>query len=229
MRQIARHGFGRDLYIRRDYRPEVEVHGSEYGGWGVLCGSLSADSTVLSFGIGQDVSFDLSLISAFGLTVHGFDPTPASVVWVKREVDDPKFRFWAYGISNEDGVCEFFLPSNDHNVSASMLPHEVSKPLPVEVEMRSLKTICLDLSLSRIDYMKIDNEGVEYQVISSLQDIPHALLPRQLGVEFHHFFSNFNHRDTLDAIKLLKLLGYKTAWTSATTHEVLFILQEPEL
>ena len=60
--------------------------GSGYGGWDVIIDSLSQNSVVYSFGVGEDASFDIDLIKEFGLKVFAFDPTPKSIKWVKDQI-----------------------------------------------------------------------------------------------------------------------------------------------
>jgi hypothetical protein len=77
---------GKDLHISRSLDLPVEFHGSEYGGFAILRNSLSSKSMVWSCGIGEDASFDASVIAQYGCTVHGFDPTPRSIAWVGANV-----------------------------------------------------------------------------------------------------------------------------------------------
>jgi hypothetical protein len=50
--------------------------GTAYGGWSIPAGAISRDSVCYLAGLGEDASFDLSLIESFGCTVHAFDPVP---------------------------------------------------------------------------------------------------------------------------------------------------------
>ena len=77
---------------------------------------LDAESSVLSFGVGEEISFDLALIENFGLTVYAFDPTPPSIAWVRKEKLPPNFRFFDFGIANHDGTAKFsYHESSAHN------------------------------------------------------------------------------------------------------------------
>lgn len=71
----------------------VERIGSEYGGWVVPRGSVSRSSICYCVGVGEDVSFDLGLISQFGCAVHAFDPFSA-----KLTNNHGVSRFWYEGI-----------------------------------------------------------------------------------------------------------------------------------
>jgi hypothetical protein len=63
----------------------MQKYGSNYGGWVVATDYLNKDFVIYSFGVGEDVSFYLDIISKYGLTVHAFDPTPRSIDWVKKQ------------------------------------------------------------------------------------------------------------------------------------------------
>ena len=89
IRQFYRYLKGDDLLLLREIRPRVEMHGSDYGEWAVLQGSLTAESKVLFFGVGMDATFDLSIINQYGLSVHAFYPTPRSASWVETNISDP--------------------------------------------------------------------------------------------------------------------------------------------
>ena len=55
------------------YRP------TKVGDWAIWTDPLDTHSVVYSFGVGDNVAWDLEMIRQFGGTVHAFDPTPASI------------------------------------------------------------------------------------------------------------------------------------------------------
>ena len=60
----------------------VERFGSEYGGYCLDSSMIGCDTVVFSLGIGEDISFDLSLIERFGVEIEAFDPTPRVKKWL---------------------------------------------------------------------------------------------------------------------------------------------------
>jgi len=218
------HFLKKDLLILPQSRKRVVEYGSDYGAWAVLEDSLDDASTVLSFGIGTDASFDLALIDTFGLKVHAYDPTPKSINWVEDTIDNPNFVFSPVGLSQENGTLELYLPANSKFVSASLKEGEETSSNTITVQVKSLDTICRESALSKIDYLKMDIEGSEYGVICALKNLDRKLLPKQLAIEFHHFQSAFRRTDTLNSIKDLNELGYRIVWSSGTCREILFIL-----
>src|ERR1043166_677122 len=76
-----------------DLRCDYEVLGTEYGGWPVVAGTVSPASIVYSFGVGEDISFDVALIESTGCQIWAFDPTPKSQNWVSKQSLPRQFRF----------------------------------------------------------------------------------------------------------------------------------------
>ena len=83
LKVLVKTAIGKTILIKPDLDCAKERIGSEYGGWDVNTETIDKHSTVYSFGVGEDASFDIALIEKFGLTVHAFDPTPRSIEWVR--------------------------------------------------------------------------------------------------------------------------------------------------
>ena len=72
--------------------------GSDYGGWTFDQALLGRHSVVYSIGLGKDISFDLHLINKTRCHVHGFDDTPVSTAFLKKQKLPPHFH-WHRGSS----------------------------------------------------------------------------------------------------------------------------------
>ncbi len=196
---------------RERLRQRVEVNvpsvflGTSYGGYAVLPQELSRDSVVYSFGLGEDISFDLALIERVGCTVHAFDPTPRSLAWLGAQALPPELEVHAYGLADVDGVVSFAPPADPAHVSHSVLARDgVSR---VELPVRRLATIRRELGHDRIDLLKMDIEGAEYGVIEDM--LTAGLLPRQLLLEFHHGMGGVPVARTERTLDALRGVGYR--------------------
>src|SRR4051794_23212572 len=67
VKKFGRTCAGQELFYFREVRQKHELFGNDGAAFAVLPELLSQDSVVYSFGIGTDLSFDLSLIQNFGL------------------------------------------------------------------------------------------------------------------------------------------------------------------
>jgi FkbM family methyltransferase len=186
---MVNQALGRDVRTPIQIRCNRELLGSDYGGWCVCPDGLNARSVVYSFGVGQDISWDLAMIKRFGMSVHAFDPTPKSIEWVRRQQLPHEFLFHEYGIADYDGTAKFVLPNPDF-VSFAMTPaggngHEsAAKSLQTDAPVHQLQTIMTMLGHERVDVLKMDIEGAELSVIDALTKSRPQIA--QLLVEFHH-------------------------------------------
>lgn len=93
-------------------------------GWFYVCpDKLTQNSIVNSFGIGNDISFDLELEQKIWCEVFGFDPTPKSISWCNSHRRRPQFHFYPHGIASKSGTVDFSLATHDENASGSLVEH----------------------------------------------------------------------------------------------------------
>ena len=164
----------RQFHRIHEYRPAIqkecnlEFHGTDYGGWAICPDNLSEQSIIYSFGVGEDASFDRSIMEALGCSVFAFDPTPKSIHWVQGQEWPPQFNFYDYGIADYDGSIKFFPPENPDHVSHTVLYREATAGNMIEVPVKRLRTIIEELGHTHLDILKMDIEGAEYSVLESI-------------------------------------------------------------
>ena len=210
------------------HRAEVALDyvfiGTEYGGWPLLK-TTPKNALVYSFGIGEDLSFDIGAIETFQCVVHGFDPTPRCKQWIDRQSLPEKFTFHPIGIADHDGTAKFFPPQCDEHVSFSVQPAEgVKKEAFVTAEVLRLQTIIDNLKTENPQVVKMDIEGFEYGVIEDL--LKREIRPEQLLVEFHHGMYGISNARTEATVEQLRACGYKCFFVSSGGHEYGFVLDE---
>ena len=226
---IIKHLRGKEPFHWVKRNASIQEFGSKYGRWGIDTSKLSASSVVMTFGLGDDVTFERALIERFGCQVHGSDPTPNSVAFIRKTLQDPKmqthFHAHAVALMDHDGTVPFALPPDAESVavSASAVAGYVQGNDQVfDVPCMTLPSAREAFGLSKIDVLKMDIEGAEYQVIAQavargwLSDIS------QLLVEFHHFLPNLSVQQTEAAVAALRSIGFDIAWIGRTNHEYLF-------
>lgn len=180
------------------FKPHVKIEiggvkkrvGNDYGGFFIREDILPQRPLVYSFGVGEDISFDLEMIETYHAEVYGFDPTPKSIDWMKRQILPEEFHFCAYGLSDVDGEEEMFLPQNASFVSASVFKHAgVNKNDSVRVPMRRLSTILNEMGHDYIDVLKMDIEGSEYRCLDDILGMGNIC--GQICMEIHYsYFEN---------------------------------------
>lgn len=206
-KKIIKEILKKDLRYRIQHKCPKQLFGSEYGGYFLCPDLVSKDSIIYSFGIGEDISFDLALIENFDVDIYAFDFTPKSNEWVKKQNLPSKFHLYKYGLMNYDGKIKIFPPNNPEHISHTILVNEFNTE-PIEVEVYRLQTILKMLGHSKIDLLKMDIEGAEFEVIDDL--VSSNIEINQLLVEFHHtIFSSIHISKLKAAIENLNRIGYK--------------------
>ena len=212
---------GRDVWSVPDIPVPGLRLGSIYGGWTICTGvGLGSDSIIYSVGVGEDISFDLSLIKTFGCRIFAFDPTPRSIAWLKRQQLPQEFQFFPWGLGAIDGLLNFAAPEDMRHVSYSSA---VLGGHSVQCEVYRLCTLVRQLGHAKIDLLKMDIEGSEYDVIDDM--LRHDLRPRQLLTEFHHGLYGIKSHKTANALKRLSSIGYRIFSISPSGREYSFLLE----
>jgi len=208
--------------IRKEIEINYEWYGNKYGGFYVHPNLLNSKSIIYSFGIGEDISFDRAIIEKHKCQVYGFDPTPKSIKWINNQQLPQNFTFLNYGIDSKSGFVNFNLPKNKNHISGSIVKHQnVDDNNIVSVPMKCFKDILNELGHKRIDILKMDIEGSEFEVIDSV--LSASIEITQILIELHERFFVDGKTKTTKLLKILKDNGYKVFAVSDSFEEVSFI------
>lgn len=191
-------------------RCESSFVGSRYGGCPVYLPPLGPESVAYAVGVGEDTSFDEALIDRVGCVVHSIDPTPKSAAWIEKrrasgEVDD-RLKFYQWALAAEDGTAEFAMPNNEDHVSGSLVNHGNVGDKTMTVTCRSVDSIAREFGHDRVDVLKLDIEGAEYDVVPSILSCGVPI--GQILLEFHARFVEDGQRRTEELLDTMIDAGY---------------------
>jgi len=211
-------------YLYIDVNLKSRWLGNLYGGFYVAPQLVSSSSIVYSFGIGEDISFDLTLSNLTGCTIHCFDPTPKSLTWLGKQSASQlsKIIVHPYGIAQKTHQGTFYLPKNKEQISGSIIEQTaVDENDFIDVPLKSLSDIMLDLGHDHIDVLKMDIEGAEYEVIQGL--VKSNIKIGQILIEFHDRLFPKDPLISARSVMLLRDAGYRIFAVSDTFEEVSFV------
>jgi FkbM family methyltransferase len=196
---------------------------TKVGDWALWTDPLDAHGVVYSFGVGDNVAWDLAMIERFGVTVHAFDPTPASIAWVARQALPPQFVFHDIGISNFDGELPFYPPrkAGSTHFSQERRGGLIDRQQPVLGQVRRLATILRQLGHTRLDVLKLDVEGSEFEAIPDI--LASGIEIDQLLVEIHYHFPSRSFRAGLALVEQIKACGMECIHVSPRGFEFSFV------
>ncbi len=181
-----------------EHPPIVEA-GNRNFTWRYAPSLLNPDSVVLCFGVGSDISFETALAETAGCTVWCFDPTPGGIrhaTSVAAERSDIRFMPW--GVGGRDEIVTFYGPRDDEpgSLSEANLRGGGAK---AQGQLHRLDTILTKLGKSRIDLLKLDIEGSEYDAIDIMLSC--GVEVDQLCVEFDQPVPPWRTERCIDALQ----------------------------
>lgn len=201
------------LWKLKSKRKNVSYMGNLYGGYGIYQMFPQDRKTLIySFGIGEDISFEKACMEQLDAEIYAFDPTPKSVQWMEGQKLGSSIKFYPYGLAVKDGSLSFYLPKNEQHVSGSLLKNEVCSDKKIVVPVKSLESVMKELGHHSIDILKMDIEGMEYEVIADL--LKKQIPVNQICFESHHKILEHGKTKLSDLKKLLKEHGYVHFYTS---------------
>ncbi len=212
----------KNRHIRIDIKLPMEWYGSNYGGFYVHDSIISKYKTVLSFGIGEDISFDKQIIKNKKCLVYGFDPTPKSIKFIKNHCKISNFKFFDFGLGKSSGTVKFNLPKNNKHVSGSVLKSEnLNTNNSIEVQMKSFTDILKTISIKNIVLVKMDIEGSEYDIYDSIIRLENKV--PLICMEIHERFFDDGKSKTKKLLKNFRNEGYLLYGVSKNFQELSFI------
>ena len=143
---------------------------------------------VFSGGAGKNISFELELLKRFKATIHLFDPTQTGITTVLKAGPQEGLHFHQVALSNYDGTLQLFFPVDPMEGSFTKAVHRADHVQTTEFPCRSIPSLVKELGCTKIDILKLDIEGAEYEVLDDV--LGHRIPVDQICVEFHHFFDS---------------------------------------
>jgi len=157
--------------------------GSSYGGWKMPGGLIEPSWVCYCVGAGGDISFDRELVERYGATVRAVDPVADYILSAQAELQHPRFSTHRAAIATDDGPLRMQLTHDTRSGSVSPAGLYESHDF-IELPGRTLPSLMAELGDERIDLLKLDIEGGEYDVLPTL-DL-RALGVRVLATQLHY-------------------------------------------
>jgi FkbM family methyltransferase len=199
------------VYINTNYASERAMLTGKYEQdlWSVVSRFVSPGDTCLDIGanVGAVTLFLAKTVGASGKVI-GFEPGPAFFQRLKRNVDlnpdlKPVVELFNIGLADKEGVLHWAedpeFPGNAYMFGES----------GTEVRVLTLDAVLGGGKLSRLDFIKVDVEGMEWEVLSGARNLIRKFRPKI-------FFESLMDFETFRGVPIRKLtaellagLGYE--------------------
>lgn len=168
------------LYIAGGYTPvDLDLLGT-FDQWNIYTKFLQPGSIIISGGVGHNISFERELVERFGCTVHLFDPSPTAIDTMKRSDNQHRnLKYYPVGLAGEDGLNPFGEPDDPREGSFK----KTSSSSMLTLKCKSVESVAFENKWTKVDLLKIDIEGFEYEVIQTT--LSSDIFIAQICVEFH--------------------------------------------
>lgn len=177
---------------------------------------ISDEVSIPHGGVVVDVGANIGAFSLFAArgagTVLAFEPEPRNHERLRRNIDLNGFRNITpipMAVSSKTGTCTFHIAADGNSGAHSLhLTYGDSSPEnTVTVETLSIADILERHSLPVIDFLKLDCEGAEWEILETLTPEVSARIHR-IALETHPM-ENYTVQD---AVRMLEGLGYRTTF-----------------
>ena len=179
----------REIFVEQVYLPH---------GW-----SIEANDVVVD--IGANIGF-FTLYAALKTTnrIYAFEPFPENVEWLKKNLETNNLHnnitVDCIAVSDVNVTEKLYISETsgghllfDHNITGQLARS-------VEVPSKTLETIIREHGLERIDFLKMDCEGSEGQILKA---VPMHCLEKikKIAMEFHDNVSLLNHDEIVGLLE----------------------------
>ena len=166
---------------------------------------IHSSSIVYSVGVGEDILSDIELINKTNCPIFLFDPTPRSkdhfdyvIKSIKEDTKSyseegteyitnqsmlEKLKYYPFALHTRDELVKFFVPKVASAVSHSIQNIQNTDEF-IHVEAKRVSTLMKMLGHSKIDFLKLDIEGSEFDVLDDI--IKDGLEINCIYVEYHY-------------------------------------------
>jgi FkbM family methyltransferase len=120
-----------------------------------------------------------------GVEIHCFEPSPTSFVELERRLaSEGPVHLHKIGISDIEGERELFSDRLGSEAATLYGRAGVAQGQVETVRLRRLDAVCVDLGITRVDFLKVDAEGHDLAVLAGCGDLLDGR--RIAAIQFEH-------------------------------------------
>lgn len=151
---------------------------------------LGPDSVIIDVGAWRG-EVAQTLTDLYGARIYSFEPEPAFYADLERTfADNPKVSTYGYGLGARD---ETLLLEQDGQGSTVHGKLDGTNPT-VEVQIRDIAAVLDELGIDHIDYIKINIEGAEFDLLERMAETGWLERTRYLLIQFHEWYDDADLR-----------------------------------
>lgn len=149
-------------------------------------GAVVIDIGAFRGGVAQE------FVELYDCRIHAYEPNPLFYDELEsRFVDNPKVTTYPVGLGGSDAV----LAMEQRGLGSTVYgKNDDATIATVDVQIRDIATVLDELGYDRIDYIKINIEGAEYDLLDRLIESGWVTRTRYLLIQFHEWYGDAHVR-----------------------------------
>lgn len=156
----------------------TDLYGS-VDSWRLVRGSLTAESKILSAGVGQSITFEEDIVRRHNSRIVLLDPSETGIRTMQARAPCSRLAFRDIGLAGTSGVQYFGSPDLQEEGSF----RKGTEHDGVSFRCVTVADVMREENFSALNLLKIDIEGFEYEVLDSL--LRQHLAVEQICLELH--------------------------------------------
>ena len=171
--------------------------------------------------IGYYAVIESNLVGRQG-KVFAVEPSPLNYNLLKTNLDNQKmdnFSVFNIAIGDKDGEIEFIVTEKSNLCKVKTSDKEVNELeniKVIKVQSKTLDSFVLENNIEKIDFLRMDLEGYEYNVIMSSKSILEKYKPKLL-MEIHWTIGT---EKTIEFLKFLQNLNYEIKYFMLRKYDI---------
>ncbi len=130
----------------------------------------------------------------YDCTVYSFEPAPGARALAEKRLEHvADVQLLPYGLAHEDKQVDMLMcgpGATAYPEAMARLGEDVAFAQTRQVRMRDVKGVFDELALGRVDLLKVNIEGGEYDLLDRLIETEYVARCRSLLIQFHEWFPN---------------------------------------
>ncbi len=198
----------RNMFEYKLRRLNVHKHPPNY----LFVNSFNEKSVILDVGCGKDADFSRYIMEHYGAKTIGVDPTIKHKPFLMKLSKETNNQFRHLPLLVSSTNKEILFNESDQNESGSILNDHINVKNDVikkyAVKSVTLSNLLKSVNLKNADYIKLDLEGAEYELLLKTP-VKTLSLFNQIFIEFHHHcVDKFSIKDTRDIVNYIRKAGF---------------------
>lgn len=171
---------------------------------------LAKHGPQVCFDVGANIGgYSSELLSGTSAHIHAFEPV-ASTYDILTQITNSRLHAWRLAIGDRDGEANIMVDPTFTQTAS--LVHELVDQTPLKtrgekrtelVPLRTVDSFCNSEAIDRLDFIKIDSEGYEIEVLQGAQETLRTMRPSfvQFELAHHHLIRRHLLADLLDLLE----------------------------